>query len=127
MSENLKTLSLAATWMDVVPVIERALIHGDENGQRIARQELGRMAEQADRYVEAQRAAETPVEQNPDVFIDRWHTEDAQSECDWLTDEQARQVMAKYLDRDYSDDFQIIRTIAQEMFPEESEAHHAAN
>ena len=94
---------------------ERALIHGDENGQRIARQELGRMAEQADRYVEAQRAAfETPVEQNPDVFIDRWNMEDAQSECDWLNDEQARQVLTKYLDRDLSDDFQIIRTIAEE-------------
>lgn len=63
MSKKLKTLTLAATWTDVVPVIERALIHGDENGQRIARQELGRMAEQADRYVEAQRAAETPTDE----------------------------------------------------------------
>ena len=63
MSEKLKTLTLAPTWSDIVPIIARALIHGDENGQRIARQELDRMAEMADRYVEAQRAAETPTDE----------------------------------------------------------------
>ena len=63
MSEKLKTPTLTPTWADIVPIIERALIHGDENGQRIARQELGRMAEMADRYVEAQRAAETPTDE----------------------------------------------------------------
>ena len=44
MAEKLKTLTLTPTWSDVVPIIVAGLQDGNAEGQRMARQELDRMA-----------------------------------------------------------------------------------
>jgi hypothetical protein len=61
-------------------------------------------------------------DEDPDEFIERWHTDDAKVTCEWLTDDQAREVMEGYLDRCKSDDFEVIAIIADMMFPEPEEA-----
>ena len=61
-------------------------------------------------------------DEDPDEFIEHWHTDDAKNTCEWLTDDQAREVMARYLDRCKSDDFEVIAIIAGDMFPEPEEA-----
>lgn len=61
-------------------------------------------------------------DEDPDEFIERWHTDDAKSACEWLTDDQAQDVMACYLDRCKSGDFETIGIIASMMFPEPEEA-----
>lgn len=63
MVEKLKTITLVPTWADVAPIIVAGLQNGNAEGQRIALQELDRMAAMADRYVEAQREAETPTDE----------------------------------------------------------------
>ena len=61
-------------------------------------------------------------DKDPDVFLDVWHTDDIKNECDWLTTEQAREVLAQFANRDLTDDFLCIDTIARELFPEPEEA-----
>lgn len=58
-------------------------------------------------------------DEDPDVFNDVWHTDDAKNTCEWLTDDQARDVMECFLDRCKSDDYETIAIIAIDMFPEE--------
>lgn len=50
------TIELVPSWSAIVPIIARALKHGDENGQRVAMEELTRMAAVADAHVEAEKA-----------------------------------------------------------------------
>ena len=63
MVEKLKTITLAPTWSDVVPIIVAGLQDGNAEGQRIARQALDRMAAIADQHVEALREAEKPTDE----------------------------------------------------------------
>lgn len=46
------TIDLTPTWQAVVPIIEMGLQHGNENGKKIAHEELVRMAKIADLYNE---------------------------------------------------------------------------
>ena len=50
MVEKLKTITLAPTWSDVVPIIVAGLQDGNAEGQRMARQALDRMAAIADQH-----------------------------------------------------------------------------
>lgn len=53
---NTKTIDLTPTWAAALPMLLAALVYGSAEGQRIAREELQRMAELADRLVAEQSA-----------------------------------------------------------------------
>lgn len=48
----MKTIDVTPTWTDVLPVLLAAIEDGTFEGQKVAREELFRMAELADRYVD---------------------------------------------------------------------------
>ena len=76
MVEKLKTITLTPTWSDVVPIIVAGLQDGNAEGQRMARQELDRMAAIADQQVEALRQAAFSVWVDGEEVNDHYLTQD---------------------------------------------------
>lgn len=50
------TIDLTPTWRAILPVLIEGLIHGTEAGRSIAREELTRMADIADKYVASKKS-----------------------------------------------------------------------
>lgn len=61
------TIDITPTWKAVLPVFLIALQHGNAVGQRVAMEELRRMADFADRYVES---AKKEAEEQADAISD---------------------------------------------------------
>ena len=57
MVEKPKTIELVPSWSAIVPIIVAGLQNGNAEGQRMAVEELTRMAAVADAHVEAEKAA----------------------------------------------------------------------
>ena len=53
--KSLGTIDLTPTWRAIVPLLIEGLTNGTPEGNRIAREELHRMAGLADKYVESQK------------------------------------------------------------------------
>lgn len=56
MVEKPKTIELVPSWSAIVPIIAAGLQNGNAEGQRIAMEELTRMAAVADAHIEAEKA-----------------------------------------------------------------------
>jgi hypothetical protein len=53
----MRTIDLAPSWQEVLPILLAAVEDGTAEGRKIARKELARMAEAADKYNELAKAA----------------------------------------------------------------------
>lgn len=53
----METIDLTPTWAAVLPVLLAAIENGTDEGRRMAREELARMAQAADKYNELSKAA----------------------------------------------------------------------
>ena len=61
---------------------------------------------------------------NPDWLVDRWHIQDVKDNNEWLTDEQAREVLAligKYRDCNVGINWEMINTVVDNYFPQPDE------
>jgi hypothetical protein len=59
-----------------------------------------------------------------DWLVDRWHISDVQQECDWLTDEQAREVlemMHKHRDCNIGINWEMINATVNNFYPQPDE------
>ncbi len=54
--EGLQTIDCTPTWSGILPALLNVLENGTEEGKKLARIELKRMAEVADKYVEYQKS-----------------------------------------------------------------------
>ena len=57
MTTEAATIDVTPTWQAVLPILFAALEDGTDEGKKIAREELRRMAQAADRYNELSKAA----------------------------------------------------------------------
>lgn len=69
----METIDCTPTWSAIVGLLITVLEHGNEEGKKQAREELKRMAEIADRFVELEKKAEIPtVPTNRQLAIHWW-------------------------------------------------------
>ena len=63
---------------------------------------------------------------SPDWHIEKWHISDVQGDHDWLTDDQAREVlkwMNKYHDANIGINWDFIHAVVENKFPEPEEVN----
>lgn len=61
---------------------------------------------------------------SPDWHIEKWHISDVQQDNEWVTDDQAREVlkwMYKYHDANVGINWDFIRAVVEAKFPEPEE------
>ena len=61
---------------------------------------------------------------SPDWFVEQWHIEDVQNECEWVTPDQAREVllwMKKHHDPTIGVNWGFIHAVVENRFPEPEE------
>ena len=61
---------------------------------------------------------------NPDWLIEKWHISDVQEDNEWVTDDQAREVlkwMNKYHDANIGINWEFIASVVENKFPEPEE------
>jgi hypothetical protein len=61
---------------------------------------------------------------SPDWLIEKWHISDVQEDNEWVTDDQAREVlkwMNKYHDANIGINWEFIASVVENKFPEPEE------
>ena len=61
---------------------------------------------------------------SPDWLVEQWSIEDVQAECEWVTRDQAREVllwMKKYHDSTVGINWEFIKAVVDNKFPEPEE------